>query len=153
MVVTANRSSVFARTAAWLESKTAILCTVSVSISLLSVPLGISHWVALYVAAALMFLIAQIFIVRWTFGRGMRSIADLGFGSNRQALKYGLLMKGVDRGLMAIALYSFRASFLIAFMDFGQTVSGAMLLSLASFGAVTQAMRLNRLWPTDAAKR
>jgi len=107
----------------------------------------------MYVAAALMFLIAQVFILRWMFGRGMRSIADLGFGSNRQALKYGLSMKGFDRSLMVAAVYSFGATLFIGFLDFAQTVSGAMLLSFASFGAVTQAMRLNRFWPADTAKQ
>ncbi|MDT0508591.1 hypothetical protein [Novosphingobium sp. MMS21-SN21R] len=151
--VTSPRPSAFARTADWLGSKIAIICMVNVSIALLSIALDSRHGLAMYIAAALMFLIAQMFIVRWMFGRGMRSITDLGFGSNRQAFKYGLSMKGFDRGLLVAALYSFGVTLFIGFLDSGQTVSGAMLLSFASFGAVTQAMRLNRFWPADAAQR
>jgi hypothetical protein len=41
----------------------------------------------------------------WMFGTGMRSIKELGFGSNPQALKYGLLMRGVDKRLSSVAVY------------------------------------------------
>ena len=76
----------------------------AITVALLSVPLNLAASPVLYVAAAFMFLVAQIFVVRWMFGPGVRSIKDLGFGSNRQALKYGLFMKGLDWRLSEVAL-------------------------------------------------
>lgn len=126
--------------------------TTCITLALVSVPMGFAHSVALYAAAGAMFLIAQLFIVRWMFGRGMRSVKDLGFGSNRQALKYGLFMKGLDWRLSAVALYCLLASLVLGFVGVGHVVSGAMLLAFTTFAAVTQAMRLNRFWPADAQR-
>ena len=122
----------------------------TITIALVSVPLGFAASTVLYVAAVLMFLVTQIFIVRWMFGTGMRSIKDLGFGSNRQALKYGFLMKGVDWRLSAVAIYGLLASLFLSWVGQGKVVSGAMLLAFTTFAAATQAMRLNRYWPADA---
>lgn len=121
----------------------------SVTIALISVPVGFAYSIALYIAAAAMFLVAQIFIMRWMFGIGMRSTKDLGFGSNRQALKYCFFMKGLDWRLTAVAVYDLFSSIILGFIGAEKIVSGAMLLSFATFGAATQAMRLNRFWPAD----
>lgn len=147
--VTTPATSAFGRFAEWLGSKIVGLGTASVIVALVSMPLGFSHTMPMYGAAAIMFLIAQVFIVRWMFGTGVRSVAELGFGSNRQALKYGLLMRGFDKNLRLLAFASFGAALILGILDFGQTVSGAMLLAFMTFGAVTQAMRLNRFWPAD----
>ncbi|MCE7796674.1 hypothetical protein LWE61_08885 [Sphingobium sufflavum] len=141
--------SSFGQFAEWLGAKIAVVGAICISIALLSSPLGLAYSVPLSLAAAVMFLIAQIFIVRWMFGAGMKSTKDLGFGSNRQALKYGLFMKGLDWRLSAVAIYGLVSSLVLGFFGMGQFVSGAMLLSFATFGAVTQAMRLNRFWPVD----
>ncbi|MCE7795469.1 hypothetical protein LWE61_02735 [Sphingobium sufflavum] len=92
-------------------------------------------------------MISQIFIVHWMFGTGMKSNKELGFGSNRRVTKYGLFVKGLDWRLSAVGAYGLVASLILGFLDMGQFVSGAMLLSFATFGAVTQAMRLNHIWP------
>lgn len=151
--MTTASTSAFGRFAEYLGSKITGVGTVSVIVALLSVPLGFSHTVPMYAAAALMFLVAQVFIMRWMFGTGMQSTTELGFGSNRQALKYGLLMKGFDKNLRIVALASFGATIVLTFLDFGQTVSGAMLLALTTFAAETQAMRLNRFWPANKGTR
>lgn len=121
----------------------------SITLALASVPLGFAHSIPLYIAAGAMFLIAQLFIVRWMFGTGMKSTKDLGFGSNRQALKHALFMRGLDWRLFAVAAYGLIASIILGFVGMGHVVSGAMLLAFMTFGAVTQAMRLNRFWPAD----
>jgi len=148
--MTERSPSAFGRFVEQLASRIAVVGAICISVALVSVPLGLAHSIPLYIAAGAMFLIAQLFIVRWMFGRGMRSTKDLGFGSNRQALKYGLFMKGLDWRLSAVAVYGLLASLVLGFLGMGQFVSGAMLLSFATFGAVTQAMRLHRFWPADA---
>ena len=122
----------------------------AITLALASVPLGLAYSVPLYVAAGAMFLIAQLFIVRWMFGTGMKSTKDLGFGSNRQALKYGLFMKGLDWRLSAVAVYGLIASLILSFVGMDHVVSGAVLLAFTTTAAATQAMRLNRFWPADA---
>lgn len=122
---------------------------VSVTLALASVPLGFAHSTPLYIAAGAMFLITQLFIVRWMFGTGMKSTKDLGFGLNRQALKYGLFMRGLDWRLSAVAAYGLIASIILGLVGMDRVVSGAMLLAFTTFGAVTQAMPLNRFWPAD----
>lgn len=144
-----NQISSFGRFVEQLASRIAVVGTICISVALVSAPLGLAHSISLYIAAAVMFLIAQLFIMRWMFGKGMRSTKDLGFGSNRQALKYGLFMKGMDWRLSAVAVYGLVTSIILGFLGIGQFVSGAMLLSFATFGAVTQAMRLNHFWPAD----
>jgi hypothetical protein len=141
--------SSFARTSEWLAGHMVIGGAVSITLSLAAAPLGFAHSIPLYLAAGAMFLVAQIFIVRWMFGSGMRSTKDLGFGSNREALKYSLSMKGFDWRLSAVAAYGLIASIILGFAGMGQVVSGAMLLAFTTFGAATQAMRLNRFWPAD----
>ena len=147
--MTEHQPSSFARFVEWLGGQMLVGGTGCITLALVSVPLGFAHSIPLYVAAGAMFLIAQLFIVRWMFGTGMKSTKDLGFGSNRQALKYGLLMKGLDWRLSAVAAYGLVASIILAFVGMGQVVSGAMLLAITTFAAVTQAMRLNRFWPAD----
>lgn len=134
----------------WLSAKITVGGALCVTLALMSVPLGLAHSILLYIAAGIMFLIAQLFIIRWMFGKGMRSTKDLGFSSNRQALKYGLFMRGIDWRLATVAAYGLIASMVLGFYGMGQVVSGAMLLSFATFGAATQAIRLNRFWPSDA---
>lgn len=126
--------------------------TIATTIAIISVPLGFAHSVAMYAGAGLMFIIVQIFIIRWMFGTGMRSIKELGFGSNRQALKYGLLMRGVDKRLSSVAVYGLIA-LVIGWAGRGEVVSGAMLLAFTTFGTATQAMRLNPFWTADAIAR
>jgi len=149
--MTESRPSAFGRFVEWLGGKFVVIGTSCVTAALLSSYLGFGHSVLLYVSAGIMFLISQLFIVRWMFGAGMRSIKDLGFGSNRQALKYGLFMKGVDWRIFAVALYGLIASLILGFLEIGRVVSGSMLLAFATFGAATQAIRLNRFWPADAS--
>jgi hypothetical protein len=79
----------------------------------------------------------------------MKSTKDLGFGSNRKALKCGLFMRGLDWRLSVVAAYGLIASIILGVIGAGRMVSGAMLLAFMTFGAVTQAMRLNRFWPAD----
>lgn len=146
----AKSPSGFARFSEWLGGHMISGGAAAITLALLSVPLGVAASPVLYVAAALMFLVAQIFIIRWMFGPGMRSVKDLGFGSNRQALKYGLFMKGLDWRLSAVALYGLLASILLGWAGQDKVVSGATLLAFTTFGAATQAMRLNRFWPADA---
>jgi hypothetical protein len=146
----AKSPSPFARFSEWLGGHMIVGGATTITLALISVPLGFAASTVLYVAAGLMFLVAQIFIVRWLFGTGMRSIKDLGFGSNRQALKYGLFMRGLDWRLTAVAIYGLIASFFLGWVGQGKVVSGAMLLAFTTFAAVTQAMRLNRYWPADA---
>ncbi|KAB2853938.1 MAG: hypothetical protein BGO58_10015 [Sphingopyxis sp. 65-8] len=148
--MTEHTSSRFGRFVEKIASRIAVIGAICISVALASVPLGLEYSIPLYMAAGAMFLIAQLFIVRWMFGKGMRSTKDLGFGSNRQALKYGLFMQGLDWRLSAVAVYGLLASLVLGFLGIGQFVSGAMLLSFATFGAVAQAMRLNRFWPADA---
>jgi hypothetical protein len=142
-------SSSFGKFVEWLASKIAIIGAVSISLALVSLPLGFAHSVPLYIAAGIMFLVAQLFIVRWMFGVGRKSTKELGFGSNRQAIKYSIFAKGLDWRLSAVAVYGLGASLILGFLGMGQFVSGAMLLSFATFGAATQAIRLNRSWPVD----
>lgn len=123
---------------------------IATTIAVLSVPLGFAHSAVMYAGAGLMFIIAQIFIIRWMFGTGMRSIKELGFGSNRQAFKYWLFLKGIDKRLSGVAVYGLVASLAIGWAGRGEVVSGAMLLAFTTFGAATQAIRLNRFWPADA---
>lgn len=142
--------SAFARFSEWLGGHMVASGAIATTIAIISVPLGFAHSVAMYASAGLMFIVAQIFIIRWMFGAGMRSIKELGFGSNRQALKYGILMRGVDKRLSSVAVYGLIASLVIGWAGRGEVVSGAMLLAFTTFGAATQAMRLNRFWPADA---
>jgi hypothetical protein len=143
-------ASSLARFADWLGGHVIVGGATSITLALASVPLGFANGMPLYFAAGAMFLVAQLFIVRWMFGTGMKSIKDLGFGSNRQALKYWLFMKGLDWRRYAVAAYGLFATIILGLTDMGQVVSGAFLLSFTTFGAVTQAMRLNRFWPADA---
>lgn len=141
--------SAFARFSEWLSGQMAAGGAISTTLALVSVQLGFSDSIVLYAGAAVMFLVAQIFIIRWLFGVGMRSTKDLGFASNRQALKYGLFMRGLDSRLSAVAVYNLMASLILGWADSGKLVSGAMLLSFSTFAAATAAMRLNRNWPSN----
>jgi hypothetical protein len=147
--MTEHSPSAFGRFVERIAKRIAVVGAICISVALVSEPLGLAHSVPLYIAAGAMFLIAQLFIVRWMFCKGMRSTKDLGFGSNRQPLKYGRFMKGLDWRLSAVAVYGLISSIVLGFFGLGQFMSGAMLLSFACFGAVTQAMRLNRFWPAD----
>lgn len=144
--------SAFARFSEWLAGLMAAGGAITTTIAIISVPLGFAYSVTLYASAGMMFIIGQIFIIRWMFGTGMRSIKELGFGSNRQAFKYGFYMRGMDSRLLVVALYSLIASIVIGWAEHGEVVSGAMLLTFTTFAAATQAMRLNRHWPENAER-
>ena len=141
--------SSFASLVEWLVDKMIIVGAALATLALVSVPLGFANSLGIYIASGVMFFVAQLFIVRWMFGTGMKSTKDLGFGSNRRALKYIFFMKGLDWRLYAVAFYGLTASVILGFLGMGRVVSGAMLLAMMTFGAISQAMRLNRSWPAD----
>ena len=141
--------SSFASLVEWLADKMIIVGAAFATLALVSVPLGFANSLVLYIASGVMFFVAQLFIVRWMFGTGMKSTKDLGFGSNRRALKYIFFMKGLDWRLSAVAVYNLAALVILGFLGMGSVGSGALLLAFITLGTVTQAMRLNRFWPAD----
>jgi hypothetical protein len=112
--------------------------------------LGRGDHLALYVLAAVTLAAGIPILLRLQLGkRGVRSTSDLGFSSNRNALRYSISWKGYDGRLLALMAAAF---FLVFFLS-SEDNTGAMLLSFATFWSVGVLAFFTRCWPADEATR
>jgi hypothetical protein len=103
----------------------------------------------IFVLAGGMVVLATILMAQWMFGPGMRSVRALGFGSNREALRYAISTRGARPTTWIIAFLSMMSALGLWHSNVAEVPFAALSLAMATFFAVTAAMRLDREWPAD----